>query len=224
MSITVVVMTDGRRDCITASIASMGTLAGDITARVIHDDSGDDGYRAWLGETFDGWQIISTGARSGFSGAYRNARRWVADHDTASHVFFTEDDFTYPRPVNLDQVAGVLTRHPHLVQMALRRQPWNAQEKAAGGIVEMHPGDYDEWSDMDGSAWLEHRHNITTNPALWPRFYVTNHPWPEGRNSEGRFGYDLFAQHPGLKAAYWGARDSGEWCQHIGVQRVGTGY
>jgi len=30
--------------------------------------------------------------------------------------------------------------------------------------------------------------------------------------------------HPDWRFGFWGARDSGEWCRHIGHERVGTGY
>lgn len=46
--------------------------------------------------------------------------------------------------------------------------------------------------------------------------------WPEGAESEGRFSIEVFAD--GFRSAYFGARDSGEWCHHIGRHRVGTGY
>ena len=68
--LTLVVMTDGRRNCLTRSIESMTNLSGPISVRMIHDDSGDVDYTEWLWDTFgDRWTIHSTDHRSGFAGA-----------------------------------------------------------------------------------------------------------------------------------------------------------
>lgn len=222
--IALLVMTDGRRDCIEPTLASASTnLSGSITERWIHDDSGDLDYADWLDDTFPGWRIIHTPGRSGFAGAIRSAWSSLLGSSTADHVFHLEDDFTFNRPVELDDLARTLDRQPHLVQLAFRRQPWNRQERRAGGIVEMHPDDYTERSDGE-AVWLEHRRNFTTNPSLYRRSLIADHDWPEGAESEGRFGIDLMAEHPDWRFAYWGSRDSGEWVTHIGHQRIGTGY
>jgi hypothetical protein len=111
--------------------------------------------------------------------------------------------------------------HPHLVQMALLRQPWNEHERAAGGIVQMYPEDYEPRMDLQGCQWLEHRRHFTTNPSLVPT-WVLRSGWPSPPESEGRFGINLFASDPKLRAGYWG--DGSEWVEHIGRQRVGVGY
>lgn len=228
--IVLIVMTDGRRRCIAETIPSLRrALTGRVTRRVIHDDSGDLDYREWLGVQFPDFELITTGARSGFGGAYANAWRWLSSHTAEPFVFSTEDDFTFNRPVDLDRLAGVLDQHPWLAQLALRRQPWNDAERAAGGIVEQHPRDYVECFDGDGNRWLEHRRFFTTNPCLYRRALL-DVGWPEGAQSEGRFGIRLFAEGfdgvPGcdVQAGYWGARASQPWVHHIGDERAGTGY
>ncbi len=123
----------------------------------------------------------------------------------------------------------VLRRHPHLAQLALRRQPWNDEERAAGGIVEQHPDDFVEVDGGHGSVWLEHRRFLTTNPCLYRR-ELMDVDWPEGPNSEGMFTHRLlergFSGAPAsqLRFGYWGSRDSGEAVEHIGHVRAGTGY
>ena len=117
----------------------------------------------------------------------------------------------------------VLDYHPHLTQLALRRQPWNATEAAAGGIVQSNPRAYVECCDTDGNVWLEHRLFHTTNPSLVPRRVLATHPWPTVPHSEGVFSADVFTD-PKAHAGYWGARESGEWVRHIGIVRAGRGY
>ncbi len=222
---TVLVMTDGRLDCLRASLASvMVHLHGPVTRWVVHDDTGDARYHQLLTRHLTAtWELVTTPSRSGFGGAYRHAYDWIVANDDAGYVFSTEDDFVLTRPVDLMAMAQVLAERDHLTQLALRRQPWNATEKAAGGIVESHPAEYTDRSDTDGHAWLEHRLFHTTNPSLLPRRILTDHRWPTGPSSETAFSADLFTDTDAC-AGYWGSRDSGEWCRHIGHQRVGRGY
>lgn len=218
--ICAVVMTDGRRDCIAESIPTLRKL-GPFSRRVIHDDSGDPEYRAWLMAEFPDFELIVTPSRSGFGGAYASMFRHMAAA-VEPFLFVTEDDFVFHRYVDLTTVADTLTRHPHLVQLALRRQAWSDAEIAAGGVVEQHPDDYTECSDA-GAQWLEHTRFFTTNPSMYRRT-LCERGWPTGQNSEGRFGIALREEHPDARFAFWGSRQSGEWVHHIGHERVGTGY
>lgn len=222
---TVLVMTDGRLDCLRQSLPSLMTqLHGPVSRWVVHDDTGDAQYHQLLAHHLGPvWELVTTPSRSGFGGAYRHAYDWLVAHDDAGYVFSTEDDFVLTRPVDLMAMAQVLAERDHLTQLALRRQPWNPIEKAAGGIVESRPTDYTDRSDTDGHEWLEHRVFHTTNPSLLPRWVLAEHRWPTGPRSEGVFSADVFS-NPETRAGYWGSRASGEWCHHIGHTRVGRGY
>ena len=221
--IALLVMTDGRGDCLARSVASFDRLHGPITQRVIHDDSGSRGYARHLAENYPGWEIVSTGRRAGFAGAYRSAWRWLRSHCTTNWVFSTEDDFVVTQDVNLSEMAAVMQFRPHMAQMALLRQAWNEQETAAGGIVQMHPGDYHDASDGT-HHWLQHRRFFTTNPHLLRTEFVRDHVWPEGSQSEGRFGVQLFNTEPATVCGFWGRRDDPPRVEHIGTVRIGTGY
>ncbi len=224
--ITVLVMTDGRLDCLRQSLPSLQTyLHGPVTRWIVHDDTGDQQYHQLLDyHTGPAWELVTTDARSGFGGAYRHAYDWWLANDTNDYLWSHEDDFVLTRPVDLAAMVQVLAAHDYLTQLALRRQPWNPVEKAAGGIVESRPHDYTERHDVDGHAWLEHRLFHTTNPSLVPRRLLEAHRWPTGPRSEGMFSRDVFDCHAEARAAYWGDRASGEWCKHVGHERVGRGY
>jgi hypothetical protein len=222
--IALLVITDGRRDCITRTIPSaLAQLEGPITHRVIYDDSGDDGHRDWLEDTFPTFEIVSHPmGRQGFGGAIRAA--WAhCRHLDEDYIFHLEDDFTFNRPVPLDRLAAVLRDHPYLVQLALRRQPWNDVERAAGGIVESRRDEYTEHADEHGNVWLEHRCFFTTNPSLYRTELTRKQVWPKGLHSEGMFS-QMLARSPKVRFGYWGSFDSGEAVTHIGEHRVGTGY
>lgn len=221
--IALLVITDGRRDCITQTLASASEmLSGPITRRVMYDDSGDEIHRGWLRATFPEFEVIHHPlGRQGFGGAIRTAWRHLAT-TPEPYIFHLEDDFTFNHPVPLIEMGRVLDSNPHLVQLALRRQPWNDTERRAGGIVESHPDAYDDCHDMAGHHWLEQRLFFTTNPSLY-RSELCQNSWPDCDHSEGVFSHQLM-QDAEVRFGYWGSRDSGEWVTHIGHERVGTGY
>ena len=219
--ITLIVMTDGRSGYLAQAMDSMHHLRGDVTRRVLHDDTGDVEHRSHLRRHYPGWDVIGPPRRAGFGGAYQSAWEWLAHNDDNRFVFSTEEDFVFTRDVDLAAMADVLTARPYLSQLALRRQAWNPVEEAAGGVVEVNPDAYTEVTD--GATWLEHRLFHTTNPSLMRREFVAAHPWPNVRQSEGIFAHGLFTD-PDIRAGYWGGFESGQWVEHIGEVRTGRGY
>lgn len=156
----------------------------------------------------------------GFAGAIQ--RGWDTVLETgADYCFHVEMDFTFNRPVPIERMASVLERHPHLAQLCLKRQPWNAEEKEAGGIVELHPDDFTE--RMDGNdVWTEHRRFFSTNPSLYSTA-LCRRGWPQRKFSEGRFTHSLLAD-PDVRFAFWGAKFAPPMVHHIGDERTGKGY
>ncbi len=214
-------MTDGRLDCIEQTIESARqNLQGPVTHKVIHDDTADDQHRDRLRKMFPDFEVIGQQMRMGFGGAIQSAWGYIKSRPER-FVFHLEDDFTFNEPIDTAEMAHVLDRNPSLVQIALRRQPWNDAERAAGGIVEQHPDDYTERSD-NGVWWLEHRRFFTTNPCVY-RTALTAKGWPAGEHSEGRFGLEL-CENPTIRFGYWGRRADPPKVHHIGAERAGTGY
>lgn len=221
--IDVLVMTDGRDAELHTTLLSVDrhvlAPAGEVW---MHDDTGDDTHRDMLTDRYPRARVIGSGPRRGFGGAIAYAWAVVAACTRSTWLFHVEGDFKFRRHVDLAAMAATLAAHPHLVQMALRRQPWSSAEVAAGGVVEQAPDDYadQEWV---GHRWLEHRRFYTTNPHVVPMRLVRQ-GWPAGSQSEGRFAAHLFGANPDARAGYWGARSDPPWVEHIGLQRVGTGY
>lgn len=217
------VMTDGRDHIFESIPSALGYLQGGTFSELwIHDDSGGEKNRAKLRRVFPDFEVVGPPRRSGFGGAIRSAWSELEARSEARFVFHLEDDFVFRRIVNISELGYVLDRDPALAQMALRRQPVNPREVAAGGVVEEAPHDFTDRADSLGHQWLEHRRFFTTNPNL-QRADLRRRGWPTGEQSEGRFSAELFAD-PAVRSGYWGARDSGEWVGHIGNTRRGTGY
>ncbi len=197
MSVALLLISDGREEYLKATMASAMEMLPTFDYFVHVDDSAHE---------------------LGFGGAVQEGWRRVLDTD-AEWCFHLEQDFTFRRYADTAAMIRVLERHPYLAQMALLRQPWNAAERAAGGVIEQSPADYTTVS-WEGFTWREHRRFVTTNPALWPR-WVLERGWPTGEQTEGRFGIDLFASDENLRSAFWGTT---VWVDHIGDVRSGVGY
>ncbi len=229
MTVAVLVMTDGRDSYLDRSVQSIEKkLRGPIQGLYMHDDTGDDAYRARLAEAYPDYVQIGEGPRRGFGGAISWAWQWLASNGSASFVWHAEADFVYNHDVDLNAMIRVLNGQPHLAQMALRRQAWAPAEIAAGGVVEQHPEAYTDCADGE-SAWLSSRIFYTTNPSLIRRSLV-GRGWPDVPHSESAFTQHLLrvgtpeATPEQVRFGYWGARDSGTWVQHIGDERAGHGY
>lgn len=228
MTIAVLVLTDGRDDYLRRTIdAAREQFAGPITEWWMHDDTGDVGHRTALTAEYPEFHHIAHGGRRGFGGAIQHSWGTLAAQSQARWVLHLEGDFVVTRPVDLAAITDTLSVRPQLVQMALRRQAWSADEVAAGGVVELDPDAYEEVSASGGRRWLEHRKYFTTNPSVYRRS-LCSWGWPEGPESEGHFGIGLFRhgspESAAVRCGLWGARDSGVWAEHIGVERVGNNY
>lgn len=198
-SVALIVISDGRQDYLTRTLLSAAKNLPTVE-HVIHVDDRDH--------------------QLGFAGAIQAAWDRALQTD-CTHLFHLEGDFTLDRPVPLRAMLSILHVCPHLVQLALLRQPWNAAERAAGGIWQQHPDSYERMRVGPGVEWLEHRRFFTTNPSVYPR-WVAKRGWPQQPHSEGVFGLNLFGEDPARRAAFWG--DGSEWVTHIGDERHGHGY
>lgn len=224
MTIAVLVITDGRDEYLGKCVASATeNLGGPISEWWMYDDTGDEGYRRGLRSRYPDFRHIENGARQGFAGAIRASWNRLDRFTQAEWIFHIEQDFLFTRPVCLSHMIDVMKDRPYLLQMALRRQAWNAEEIAAGGIVEMDPASFTSKQDQLGQHWLEHRKFWTTNPSLYKRSLLKL-GWPTGARSEGQFTAYLLQQRHEHRFGYWGARDSGVWVEHIGHTRQGRGY
>lgn len=214
-----IVVTHGRRECITKTIpAALKNLKGiPIERVVICDDSADLEYQCFLRLTFPEAEVVAGVKPGGFSGNTRRA--WdVARGDGRPWVVIFEDDFILERPVDLAAMAEVISAEG-LLQMVLKRQPWFPAEIEAGGFMEADPDRYrdevtagHEWVSFD-AFW--------TNPYLAPRQTFVNEDWPSARGSEAIFARYVKQKH--LRSGYWGPLSSDPIVTHIG-DRDGTGY
>lgn len=199
MSICLLLISDGRSDYLDRTLKSLADTLSTVD-RVIHVDDSDH--------------------RLGFAGAVEHGWRLITNTD-AEFVFHVEADFLFHQPPPIERMAGLLERERHLAQVALKRQPWNDEERAAGGIVECHPDDFETVTDGE-DVWTEHRRFFTTNPSVYPARWCRM-GWPQESESEGVFTHRLLAD-PLLRFAFWGAKHDPPLVEHIGAERLGHSY
>ena len=211
--IALVVFTHGRRECLRRTIESARfMLDGPIAYRIMVDDSCDPTFAAHLDATYPEFHRIHNARREGFAGAIKVG--WAAIPEPFEWVLHIEDDFTFERRVDIAAMIETLAADPKLVQLALKRQPWNEREKERGSIYlpgfEQHEAPHPH---------VRHRSWWTTNPSLYHR-RLTEGGWPQVDRSEGVFTHRLLADVD-VRFGYWGRLDDGPWVTHIGDDRAG---
>jgi len=138
--------------------------------RIICDDSGDPNISYFLKPDF-------RPSNFGLRMARKASEGYPIDWESLRHrtgfnyIFHLEDDFIFNEPINLYNMIAVMERNLQLQQMSLLRQSWNEEEKVAGGIMQLHPEDFTEFS-YGPMKWVEHRRYFTTNPCLYRRTLV----------------------------------------------------
>lgn len=221
MTIGVCIITDGRGECFEKTVGSLienwGTQPVDEV--VVVNDSADPSYGRWLQRQYPFYEQVHHIERKGFGGAIRSAWAEIGHHD---FIFHLEDDFTFNEPIDVVGMTEVLDLNPSVVQMALKRQPWNEHEKAVGGFMEEHPEEYTD-CETNGYRWCWQRRFFTTNPSFY-RGSLTKRGWPDVEHSEGHFSLDIINSDPDAKFGFWGLTTDPPRVHHIGAERVGTGY
>lgn len=195
MSVALLAISDGRHDYHERSLKSALRFLPQFEQYVFVDDPNHE--LGFAGAIERGWAQITT--------------KWV---------FHLELDFTLDWPVDISGMMYLLTTHPVLAQIALKRQPVNAEEVAAGGIVELHPDDFEERERL-GFVWTQHGRFFTTNPCFY-RADLCQKGWPQEANSEGVFTHRLLEEE--RRFAFWGRKFERPKCTHIGDERTGSGY
>lgn len=185
----------------------------------VHDRSLNSLMTMYPGEPEHHVVIDDKDHELGFAGAIQKGWEEILNRD-ADFVFHHEADFLFNEPIALHQMISALKAKPSLVQMALKRQPVNAEEAAAGGIIEAHPEDFHQVTHA-GLVWTEHRKFFTTNPSVYPANLCAL-GWPDPPEAEGHFWLRL-AEDPSVRAALWGAKTDPPKVEHIG-ERIGWGY
>jgi GT2 family glycosyltransferase len=208
-----VVITDGRGQYLEQTMAAAEEMIPDPWF-VIVDDSADSAYARWIDETWSRVpRRIHLNPRRGLGGAHRIAA-WAAVEYSDPFCLLLEDDCVLTEPVEAEAMVRTMREHPHLAQLALKRQPGSPEEAAAGGYVQVSPG---RWADREG--WIEQ--------IAEPLYSFTPHvarceALQDALDHATQFlEADVSAAltERGWTFGVWGARDDPPRVEHIGVER-----
>lgn len=213
--VCLVVVTDGRGEYLRQAMAAAEVNlkgAASTLAGVIVDDSGDPTYSDWLEHEFPSFHQFHHERRRGLGAAVATA--WARARESGlPYVFHLEDDFVLTEPLDLVTMTEVLDADPQLAQLVLKRQPWSIEEHAAGGQIEVAPGEFDD-DEIAGWPIVRHRRLFSFNPSLIP--VAALDLVPHG-GLEADVTDVLLAA--GCSFAYWGRRGDPPRCRHIGHER-----
>ena len=156
----------------------------------------------------------------GMAGAVQEAWRWALDTGM-SYLLHVEEDFRF-YDLPLDDMVHILDTNPHLAQVVLKRQPWSAEEKQAGGQIETNPAAHTQCGD-GSTHWVEHSRLFSLNPTLIP-VRTLELGWPAGELGVGNeAGMTQRCLDAGMRFAYFGKKEDPARCTHVGHIR-GSGW
>lgn len=215
-------ITDGRTELLEQTLASFhNSIAYPFFERFIVNDSVEPDAITSVNNlaNFYSLKVIQHEEKRGFAGVYDTA--WKNISEESDYAMGVEDDFLFNQKIDLAEMMFVLEYNRNLVQLCLKRQAWNEEEKKAGGIIEQWPDLYEE-KEVGHIKWCEHRNFYSTNPNLTPT-WVCKKGWPLLPKSESVFSQQLF-RNPNYKSAYFASKFSQPLVNHIGNVRSGHGY
>lgn len=226
-TVTVIVTSGGtletwpaRKEYLTASLASLTEhVSGPIVQRVVYSDWPEEvaGELAQIAEAAGFY--VAGGPHVGYTEMRRRLWRYISKRAAGSHVFLSEDDFLFTRPVDLEPMLEVLHENPRMAQVALLRGAFYPRELEAGGVLPSLKTKL-EYHNHRPYPFVTHRDHWTANPSLI-RKSITDIAWPQGPSSERVFG-TIILRDPAARFAYWG--DGEAWIEHLGTVKAGTGY
>lgn len=194
------------------AIASLREHVAGWDSLTVVDDSGDQMHRTLMRDRYPAATFTPVAASPA---GYAHAMQAAFDTMAGEFVLFWEEDFRAVADVDLTELVAHLDADPWLAQVALLRQPWFANEVAAGGVIEARERQGASFTRLDGL--IRHIDHFTGNPSVLPS-WVFQRPWPQVDWSEATFGRQLVRDGYGF--AYL---DRGVVVEHVG-ERTGWGY
>lgn len=199
--ISLVVISDGRDELLTQTLASFREHARDY--ELMHTHAVDDREHAL-----------------GFCGALSAGMKSASADPDAHFIFHLEEDWRFLRPFSVAAMAAILRADRECFQVSLLRGP-HGDEGPAGplGWPEVEPMSL----TAEGQPiidYLQHALYYTTNPNLIRITDAASIAKVTPPNCEGNLGSWLIDQ-----GWHFAALGEGEpWIEHTGVQRTGVGY
>lgn len=219
MKVLLGVIGNGRSDLLAQTMASLEEkVKYPFYKRILIDDTGSAEYAIELEEKYGNkFHIIAHPENQGLSGSIRTL--WEAAQILdVDYIFHVEEDFTFNVEPPIEDMIDILNMAPYLWQVALKRQPVNADEAEVGGFMQQDPSAYIQYYSNHNPSltWLEHRKLFTLNPCVYP-ITITRPLWPKG-GGEREFSDRVFLNEES-RCAYLGSIEDEPMVTHIGSYR-----
>ncbi len=175
-TIGVMIMGDGRKDCLVDCINSFNkNVIGNITTKHIHNDGPEfSGYDKYLIDRYESdFQVFNHMTRLGLSGSGKLAWELMLA-EGVDYAFWLEEDFVFNHNINLNKIIELVESN-NLAQMALKRDPNNEREHLAGGWMQTLPSE----TFTQRQGYVEQEWLFILNPNIIPK-WIMELGWPDG--------------------------------------------
>jgi hypothetical protein len=225
---TLLVFNDGRNDYLeqTLETFALQVFFPDKPYKILIDDmptGRDVDFLHKIAMRFGFDELILNEVNLGSFGNIMKAWSCLPVH--TSYVFHLENDFVFPGPVDVRELATVL-EEPWICNITLLRQPWFGDERELGSVFNVWPGHFRE-QVVRGIPVCLHQDYFGHNPGLYRREFARVIPntsrAPDGTIvSHERIYRDLLlAEEPTRHFAILGRLTDPPRVLHIGHRRVG---
>lgn len=218
MKICIIILTDGRNDYLARTLESLETnvvFPQDASIyKILVDDwpvDREEKVIKKLAKKYKVDKVVLNDENIGIDKTVQKA--WSLIPEGTDYIWHQENDFEYLNPVNVSEMIQVL-ENPTIVQVALVRQPWFADEKDAGSLLKTRPARFRQASVSNIDVVI-HRDHFTHNPSIYKAKWIEQ---MEGY-SEYKFKDLLLSKNGVLYFAYLGKLEDSHTILHIGERK-----
>ena len=229
MKVCLFILGNGRDGYLERTIDSWEhNLVGNVTNKIIFDDSGNQEYRAWLNEKFgDRFTIVPVSEESvGQVKAISFAFDYIKNID-ADYILEIEEDWMLFRELDLNKIIRVMEKNSNIIQMRIPRTIWYAEyhylDLVAGSLLRHHksiPGTRSRYVGKSNRwfSWRGEFYFWSHNPSLFKKKIVYENYLEHDVDHEYHFGLDLFKKYPRAVVGFWAKNDYDAYITHIGIR------
>ena len=121
MDVGLLVITDGRKDFLEATIASAEeNLLHDFAAKVLVNDSQDAEYSLYLEQKYNEFTILHNRPKAGFSGSIN--RGWNFLIEKVHYIFHLEEDFLFEQKIEIQEMINLLHTSENRTGLVVRER------------------------------------------------------------------------------------------------------
>jgi hypothetical protein len=217
------VLGNGRKGYIERTIASWKeNLVEEPKYKVIFDDSGDPGHRAWLNEKFgDSFDIVAISNNPvGQGNAINFIFNYIKELD-CDYIIQLEEDWMLNRELSVAKIIEVLEDNPDILQMRIPRVIWYSGVTTEDMRYGSNILRYMNLPDISYELVNNEYYKMSTKNYFWshnPSIFnkkITNEPYT---SDERNFGLHLLKKYPNSNFGFWAKNPYDAYITHIGIR------